>query len=86
LSTRTAEHEARALAKARKDAQQRAEADAVWTQVRAGEKSVLDRTEKLKALRLAKQAEEDAETARQATVKTAKTASKTKRARVSTGA
>ena len=48
----------RASARSMREAQQRAEADAVWKQVRAEEKSINDKTARLRAMRLAKEIEE----------------------------
>jgi hypothetical protein len=89
LAARTAESEARAAAKAQKDAAQRADAAAVWTQVRREEQKVLDRTAELKALRLAREAELRTAPAggerKGARTTTKLNAVKVKRARVSTG-
>jgi hypothetical protein len=89
LAARTAESEARAAAKAQKEATQRADAAAVWTQVRRDEQKVLDRTAELKALRLAREAElhpPSAGSERKASRSPTKAnAVKVKRARVSTG-
>jgi hypothetical protein len=51
----------RASARSQREAQQRAEAEAVWKQVRAEEKSTNDKTARLRALRLAKELEESRE-------------------------
>ena len=61
MSARTAEDEARATARARKDAAQRADADAVWKQVRKEEQTLLDRTAKLREARLEREAQDVAD-------------------------
>lgn len=61
--SRAAEDEARARAKAHKQEQQRAEAATVWKEVRAKERSVLERTRKLREERLAQEAEPPAKRA-----------------------
>ena len=81
VSIRTAEDEARATARARKDAQQRAEAEAVWKQVRKDEQTLLDRTARLRAERLERDEEERKRAAAAAAPKAKAASTRPKRAR-----